>query len=136
MKRLPNPSVDSSLGVPEFPEKSCQNNWNPQAEGVAPQHSLCCGHWVDRPFFRESARLVFPLPESHNVRLSVFGSHLETGMALLLISHLRGPIRLAGGSIELDWKSSVSNRQVPGHPRNSHAWCRHFRAYGTDLGGG
>ena len=29
MKRLPNPSVDSSLGVPEFPEKSCQNNWNP-----------------------------------------------------------------------------------------------------------
>ncbi len=31
MKRHPNPSVDSSLGVPEFPEKSCQNNWNPQA---------------------------------------------------------------------------------------------------------
>ena len=29
MKPLPSPSVDSSLSVPEFPEKSCQNNWNP-----------------------------------------------------------------------------------------------------------
>ena len=29
MKRPPSPSRDSSLGVPEFPEKSCQNNWNP-----------------------------------------------------------------------------------------------------------
>lgn len=29
MKRLPSPSQDCSLGVPEFPEKSCQNNWNP-----------------------------------------------------------------------------------------------------------
>lgn len=29
MKPLPSPSGDSSLGVPEFPEKSCQNNWNP-----------------------------------------------------------------------------------------------------------
>ena len=30
MKPLPSPSLDSSLGVPEFPEKLCQNNWNPQ----------------------------------------------------------------------------------------------------------
>ena len=30
MKRLPSPSQDCSVGVPEFPEKSCQNNWNPQ----------------------------------------------------------------------------------------------------------
>ena len=29
MKRLPSPSVDSSVGMPEFPEKLCQNNWNP-----------------------------------------------------------------------------------------------------------
>ena len=29
MKRLPSPSLDSSLGVPEFLEKLCQNNWNP-----------------------------------------------------------------------------------------------------------
>ena len=32
MKRLPSPSVDSSVGVPEFPEKLCQNNWNPHFE--------------------------------------------------------------------------------------------------------
>ena len=36
MKRLPNPSVDSSLGVPEFPEKSCQNNWNPHPAKANP----------------------------------------------------------------------------------------------------
>ena len=30
MKRLTSPAQDCSLGVPEFPEKSCQNNWNPQ----------------------------------------------------------------------------------------------------------
>ena len=29
MKRLTSPAQDCSLGVPEFPEKSCQNNWNP-----------------------------------------------------------------------------------------------------------
>ena len=29
MKPLPSPSLDSSFGVPEFPEKLCQNNWNP-----------------------------------------------------------------------------------------------------------
>ena len=28
MKRPTSPSQDCSLGVPEFPEKSCQNNWN------------------------------------------------------------------------------------------------------------
>ena len=30
MNRLPSHSMDSYLGVPEFPEKSCQNKWNPQ----------------------------------------------------------------------------------------------------------
>ena len=30
MRRLPSPSMDASLSVPEFMEKSCQNNWNPQ----------------------------------------------------------------------------------------------------------
>ena len=29
MNRLPSHSMDSYLGVPEFPEKSCQNKWNP-----------------------------------------------------------------------------------------------------------
>lgn len=35
MKRLPSPSQDCSLGVPEFPEKSCQNNWNPHVRRYA-----------------------------------------------------------------------------------------------------
>lgn len=29
MNRLPSHSMDSCLGVPEFPEKACQNKWNP-----------------------------------------------------------------------------------------------------------
>ena len=29
MNGLPSRSVDSPLGVPEFPEILCQNNWNP-----------------------------------------------------------------------------------------------------------
>ena len=41
MKPLPSPSGDSSLGVPEFPEKSCQNNWNPQLPGQGAMRS--CG---------------------------------------------------------------------------------------------
>ena len=35
MKRLPSPSQDCSLGVPEFPEKSCQNNWNPHRARIS-----------------------------------------------------------------------------------------------------
>ena len=29
MKRLPDPAVGCFLGVPEWPEKTCQNNWSP-----------------------------------------------------------------------------------------------------------
>ena len=32
MNRLPSHSMDSYLGVPEFPEKSCQNKWNPHRD--------------------------------------------------------------------------------------------------------
>ena len=38
MKRSSSPSPDRPLGVPEFPEKSCQNNWNPQSKGLSLTH--------------------------------------------------------------------------------------------------
>ncbi len=34
MNRLSSPSVDSPLGVPEFPEILCQNNWKPQVPNI------------------------------------------------------------------------------------------------------
>ena len=40
MNRLPSHSMDSYLGVPEFPEKSCQNKWNPQLAGIVLQPHL------------------------------------------------------------------------------------------------
>ena len=44
MNRLPSHSMDSYLGVPEFPEKSCQNKWNPHESenfGIVEPFGVC-----------------------------------------------------------------------------------------------
>ena len=54
MKRIPSPSGDSSLGVPEFPEKSCQNNWNPHAGKIQCSSYAHGSRCVSKPLRRRA----------------------------------------------------------------------------------